>query len=159
MLTLFLRSTLLLSLFSLPPAFAQVHGSGGIPGKSGEDEAYCHGKLGSTRDLEREYLESRKIEYRNDQSFFDELHHLLAQNVTRAITSNGFLNGSCGKYNLPAHSADQIKLLKNILSIWKEANRVPQHCLQLFRTRSRLIGELDCVIRSLTPKNNGSQKD
>ena len=132
------------------PAHAQVHGSGGGPGVPADTEAYCEGLLGKTREKEKEYLESRGIPYKNDKSFFSEIRKMNARNMLKVLNSSPLVKNACHPGPAPAHSEDQLRLLKEIQGIWKQGIPVRDHCLHRFTTRYHAQGELDCVIGTLS---------
>jgi hypothetical protein len=144
--------TLWLLLFALYPLStrAQVHGSGGGPDRPSNQEAMCTELRDRSRDLEKDYLDSRKIRYENDQSFFDEIKRLAAKSIFKAISKPSWAQTSCGSAPVPVHTPDQIKLLHRIEQLWVQGVESPQYCLGRFKSRARNIDALKCVIQSLS---------
>jgi hypothetical protein len=144
--------TLWLLLFALYPLStrAQVHGSGGGPDRPGNQEAMCTELRDRSRDLEKEYLDSRKIRYDNDQSFFDEIHRLTAMTLFKAVNKTNWMKSSCGGIQLPHHTPEQLELLRRIERLWTQGVESPKTCLGRFKSRSHSLESLKCVIQSLS---------
>jgi hypothetical protein len=144
--------TLWLLLFALFPltSHAQVHGSGGGPDRPGHQEAYCTEVRDKSRDLEKEYLESRNIPYEGDQSFFDEVRRLTAKTLYKAVSKTSWMKSSCGGVQIPRHTPEQLDLLRRIERLWAQGIDSPKICLGRFKSRSRNIDSLKCVIQSLS---------
>jgi hypothetical protein len=144
--------TLWLILFALYPlsSRAQVHGSGGGPDRPGNIEAFCTEIRDRSRDLEKEYLESRDIPYEGDQSFFDEIHRLTAKTLYKAVSNTDLVKPSCGTVQLPPHTPEQLELLRRVERLWVQGVESPKTCLGRFKSRSRTLSSLKCVIHSLS---------
>lgn len=152
MLKLLTGLTLWLLLFALYPLStrAQVHGSGGGPDRPMNQEAMCTELRDRSRDLEKEYLESRSISYEGDQSFFDEMKRLAAKSIYKAVSKTSWMSSSCGGVSLPAHTPEQLELLRRVDRLWDQGTKAPNHCLRRFSSRSRNQSALKCVIQSLS---------
>jgi hypothetical protein len=140
----FLKTHLVFLLLTTP-SFAQVFGSGGIPGPSDEYEAYCNSILGDSRMLEKEYLELRGIPYKEDETFFKEIRKLAGETSPQ----NSLMKASCVPHPIPAHTQEQILTLKKVEKVWMRGIREKNHCLKLFTSRSRVKFHLDCLLRYL----------
>jgi hypothetical protein len=144
--------TLWLLLFALYPLStrAQVHGSGGGPGGHDHQMAICTEMRDRSRELEKEYMESRKLTYENDDSFFDEVQRLTAKTLYKTVKKTNLTTASCGEFQLPPHTREQIELLQQIERLWQKGDDSRKNCLDLFKTRSWRHEPLKCVIRSLS---------
>lgn len=140
----FLKTHLVFLLLTTP-SFAQVFGSGGIPGPSDQQEVYCNSILGDSRVLEGEYLELRGIPKKDDESFLREIRRLAGDHSSQTP----LLKASCVPQQIPAHTHEQMVILKKVEKIWIKGCREKDHCLKLFKTRSRVKLHLECILRFL----------
>jgi hypothetical protein len=152
MLKLLTGLTLWILFFVLYPlsSGAQVHGSGGGPDRPRNEEAICTELRDRSRDFEKDYLESRNIPYEGDQSFFDEMKRLAAKSIYKAVSKPTWAHTSCGGTSVPAHTPEQLNLLRRIDRIWHQGLESPRNCLGRFKSRSQNAAALKCVLQSLS---------